>query len=119
MRGGQIQNSRDGVSTDNVYATVTYVTPLAMSAAPCATNDFGYEIGLHITTDITTNWFIYYGGHLAAPGDITELGVTVQPGLGVAAWPTGNFQAYLQNVTATRPSPSSRALSRAPLQSTS
>jgi len=105
LRGGSIQHSLDGVSTDNAAATVTYVTSLAKSAAPCATNDFGFEIGLNITSAISTNWYIYYGGHLAAPGDTTALGDTVQPGLGVAAWPTGNFQAYLKDVTGNKTLP--------------
>jgi uncharacterized repeat protein (TIGR01451 family) len=98
-RGGTIGSSTLGVATDNAAAIVTYVTPVGVGLAPCANNDIGYEIGLQITASIATNWYIYYGSHLAAPGDITEWGATVPSGKGVGAWPTGTFQAYLKNIT--------------------
>ena len=75
-------NLLNGVTSDG--ATIDYVTPLARDETPCGPNALGYQIGITTQSPPPVQFYIYFGGLLAAPYKTSELGDVVPANLGVA-----------------------------------
>ena len=93
-RGDAFTSSLGGAASD--HATIDDVALLPFNDAVCGNNKekLAYRITL---TALASDFYVYFGGETATEGDTTAYGDSVTAG--VAQWPTGTFQVYLEQTT--------------------